>query len=113
MSARAKWELYFAKIKEEKIIPLYSTKDYGEGCIDIARIKREIIPLIQEKNLRLPIVIKTYFSKKTSGSKTVLRGGEVVFKPAIPIRENFSFLITSNLEIINLSNCNIENLEDL
>lgn len=113
MSARAKWGLYFAGIQGDEIIPMNSTKDYGEGHIDENRIISEIIPLIQEKNLELPILIKTYFSKKPSGLGTVTRKGKLAFESAYPIREQYVYLITNKLEIFNVRDQNIGNLEEL
>lgn len=113
MSARAKWGLYFSRIEGDNIIPLNSTKIYGEGQIDENKIISEIIPLIKEKNLQLPILIKTYFSKKPSGLGTVIRERELAFEPARPIRGQYTYLVTDKFEILDVKNQNISNSKEL
>lgn len=113
MSARAKWGLYHAAIKGNDIIPGTSAKKYGEGSVDENRIKTEIIPWIKEKELELPILVKTYFSKKPSTLDPSIRRGKPVFEPAYPIREEFVYLITKNYEIKNVQNRNIGDLKDI
>ncbi|MBP1929166.1 hypothetical protein J2741_001713 [Methanolinea mesophila] len=112
MSARAKWGLYYAELNGDIVIPMNSTKDYGEGQVNEEKIKSEIIPLIQEKNLQLPILIKTYFSKKPSGLGTITREGKPAFETAYPIREQFTYLINSQFEILDVRDKNIGNLEE-
>lgn len=112
MSARAKWGLYYAAIEEDDIIPGRSTKKYGEGSMDEKRIEAEIIPWIKERELNLPILVKTYFSKKPSTLDPSIRGGKPVFEPAYPIREEFVYLITKDFKIKNVQNRNIGDLKE-
>jgi len=112
MSARAKWGLYYAVIEGNDIIPGRSAKKYGEGSVNENRIKAEIIPWIKERGLELPILIKTYFSKKPSTLDLSTRGGKPVFEPAYPIREEFAYLITKDFKVENVQNQNIGNLKD-
>lgn len=111
MSARLKWGLYFAKVENDEIIPLKSAKKYGEGHIDEIKIKNEIIPYTKKNELQLPILIKTYYSKKPSGLTVTKRGGKPAFDAAYPIRERFIFLITEKFQIQDVSKDNIGNLE--
>lgn len=112
MSSRVKWGLYFAKVENNIPVPLKAAKKYSEGLIDENIIQNEIIPYIKEKGLQLPILIKTYNSKKPSGQNTSIRGGKPVFEPAYPIRERFDYFITEDFEIRDVRKDNIGKLEE-
>lgn len=113
MSSKSKWGLYYASVRGDEITALKSAKKYGEESIDENQINTKIIPWIKGKKLELPILVKTYSSKKPSGTRSTIRGGKPVFETAYPIRERFDFLITKNYEIINVKHLNIGNLEEL
>jgi len=112
MSSRVKWGLYFAKVENNRPIPLKAAKKYREGLIDENIIQNEIIPYIKEKGLQLPILIKTYYSEKPTGLTTSMRGGKPVFETASPIKERFDYLITEKFEIRDVRKDNIGNFEN-
>ncbi len=102
MSAKLKWMLWQAKKENDEFCPVKSFHIGGEGILDEQIIRDKIFLIIKEKNLLLPLMIKTYYTKQSPNLNISKRDDKGVFTPGYPIKEEFEWAISEDYKIIHL-----------
>lgn len=84
-NARLKYGICYGYVDEYgNIIKRKSLGIYGEGMVSRQRIENEIIPIIKEKKIDVPIIVYSYYSQRIpskTGIDCIIGKGGIRFKP--------------------------------